>query len=183
MTNVISRCVIVAATASTLALGGLPAADGVAPHATKPRIGHRCLIGTWRDGKGVSSTLWNGHKVKMRYGGGDVDHIHASGRDTDNWTHSKPFIGKVKGHKLKEVIRGHNVLHFKSIGRHKLRTTEKGWSKGSTNRYVYRGKHVHGYLNQHGHHTQYFRCTAKTLTWKTKKGKVVGKEFRISRKP
>lgn len=183
--------------AGGLVLATLPVADGApvsqassASHATratarhpKPKIGNSCLIGTWRDGRSRSSTVWQGHTVRMRYHGGDVDHIYADGIDHDSWAHSRPFYGRYKGHTLKQVIRGRNRLRFTVVAKHTVRTVEKGWRKGSTNRYVYRGHHVKGSLGKRGHYTQYFHCTAKRLTWTTKKGRVITRERRLSRKP
>ena len=71
----------------------------------------------------------------------------------------------------------------RSSARHRFRNTEQGWSKASTNRYLYRGHHLLGTLGQSGHVVMRFYCTAKTLTIKTKQGKVIGRETRRSRKP
>lgn len=165
-----------------VALPGLPGAGGAARPAG-PKIGDRCLVGTWRDRGGVTSTTVDKTRVRLTYHGGDVDHIHATGWDHDSWTHSKPLVGRYKGHRIEQRIRGHNLLRLRVVGGHKLRTTEKGWSKGSTSRYVYRGHHLTGTLPQHGHYVQRFRCTAKTLTFLTSKGKVVSTETRVSRRP
>lgn len=148
---------------------------------TATTIDH-CLVGTWHDNRGLSSTQWDGQKVVMHMRGGDIDHIASNGHDHDSWMHAKPEYGTYQGYRLKEVVRGHNLLVFRKTGTGRMRATERGWSSGSTNRYVYRGQHSTGYLNQSGHSTVRYRCTAKKLTWLTKKGTVSGTETRISRR-
>lgn len=152
-------------------------------HVAGVSVGDSCLVGTWHDNQGFFSTLWNGQKVKLHGGGGDIDHISADGTDHDNWMHSKPSYGTYQGYRLKETVRGHNLLRFHKVAAHKLRNVELGWSSGSTNKYVYRGSHYTGYLNQSGTSASYYRCNATTLTWTTKKGKVLGTETRLSRTP
>jgi hypothetical protein len=146
------------------------------------KIAH-CLVGTWRDGHEQESTLWAGHKVKMHYSGGDVDHFFAKGVDKDTWAHSHVQHGKYAGSTLSETIRGKLTEHLQMTGKGRLRVTSGAWSKSSTNTYVYRGQHSVGYLNSVTAYTVRFRCTAKKLTYLNKKGKVVGSETRISRKP
>lgn len=185
MTSLISRCAVIVTAAGALVVGGLPAANGVpsAPHASKVTLGNACLVGTWRDGPSPSSTTWDGHPVAMAFGGGDIDHINAQGVDHDSFTHAKPFIGTFRKHQLKETIRGNNLLQLRALSGNRLRRTEKGWSKASTNRYVYRGQHVTGTLIQTGKSVAHYRCSATTLTFLTTHGKVIAKEKRISRKP
>jgi hypothetical protein len=169
-----------------LVVAGLPAATAGAAPSKTPAVGDRCLIGTWRDNHGVTSTKWNGHTVKMRAGGRDFDHISASGIDRDGWNSSKPLVGKLAGHRLTERVRGTNTLLFRAHRHGHVNTlveTEKGWGKHSINRYVYRGKHSTGYLNQTGTFTLQFRCSLTTLTYLGKKGRVRGTETRVSFEP
>jgi len=142
----------------------------------------KCLVGTWHDNAGTTSTEWDGHRVTMHAGGGDVDHITAKGVDHDNWYKSKPAYGTYQGSRLKETIRGINKITF-TVSKGKIHVTEDGWNSKATNKYVYRGQHSTGYLNQTGHSTVRYRCTAKKLTYLNKKGKVTGTETRKSRKP
>jgi hypothetical protein len=171
---------------SATVVAGLPAANAAAERSKGPAVGDRCLIGTWRDNGGVTSTRWNGHHVKMHARGGDFDHIHASGLDRDGWDSSKRLVGKLAGHRLTERVRGNNSLLLRAH-RHAhggiVVETEQGWGKRATNRYVYRGKHSRGYLNQTGTFTFRFRCTLTTLTFLGKKGGVRGTETRVSFKP
>jgi hypothetical protein len=187
MSTALSRFVIVAAAVGGLVLAGLPAAEGVPdshPHALHhtPKVGDHCLIGTWHDNAIKTSTYFEGHKVHMRYGGGDIDHISASGIDHNTWIHAKPLIGSYRGHRLKQVIHGYQRLLFKVTGPHRLRNTEKGWTKSSTNSYHYRGKHHAGVLPKSGVTHERFHCTAKTLTLTTTHGTVLARETRIARK-
>jgi hypothetical protein len=180
------RVASIAAGIAGLALGGLPAAHAATHGAAKrPAIGDSCLVGTWHDNAGKTTTNWDGHTVKMHAGGGDVDHIFASGIDKDNWQSSKPIVGKYQGHKLTEQIRGHNKVRFAARpNAHpaKLTITELGWTAKSSNRFVYRGQHSTGYLNQSGTIASTYRCTSTTLTY-LMKGKVVSTETRVSTKP
>jgi hypothetical protein len=173
---------------AVLVIGAIPASTSASPtHSShKKKIGDSCLVGTWRDEGGKTSTLWDGTKVPMHYHGGDVDHIKSNGHDHDNWKNAKKLTGHVNGSKLTEHIHGKNTVRFSTSGHgHKASVTEKekGWSNGSTNKYHYRGKHVKGYLSQTGSSTVHYTCTSKK--WKTynKKGKVVGTEKRLSNKP
>jgi hypothetical protein len=185
MPSAISRFLVVAAATGALVAAGLPAAVGASSSRTSAEttLADHCLIGTWRDGGGPGSTQFRHHTVPTTFGGGDVDHIRANGVDHDSWAHAKPFIGTYRGHRLKETIRGHNVLALHALSGNRLRDTEKGWKKGRTNRYVYRSKHIKGFLFQTGSTVSHYRCSATTLTFLTKHGKVVSKETRISRKP
>lgn len=184
----------VVAGAAALAVGSLPSvAAGGAQSGRAPRagshhsaIGDKCLVGTWHDESGQSSTIWNGKKTPMHYKGGDVDHISSSGVDHDHWNHSKALVGHVNGSKLTEHIRGTNKQKISASGHGKkatLHIVEKGWSKNSTNKYVYQGKHYTGYLNQTGHNNERYSCSSKKLKFYNKKGKVTGTETRVSKKP
>jgi hypothetical protein len=177
---------LLTASATALVLAGLPATTADAALATSsPRIGDGCLVGTWHDKAGRTSTLWQGHRVPMRAGGGDIDHIAGNGIDHDNWRKSKPIVGHYAGHRLTERIRGVHKQRLTATGHgHSgtLTIVNRGWSAHSTNTYVYRGHHSTGYLNQSGSVTVRYRCNATTLRL-IKKGKVVGTENRLSRKP
>jgi hypothetical protein len=175
----IATCAALAA----LLVGGLPAGAAGGTPGKQPALGDACLVGTWHDNPGQTTTTWNSQKVKMHYRGGDIDHIAASGLDSDNWRHAKKAVGTAAGYKLVEQVSGVNHLKFKVIRKGVLRTTEKGWSSHSKNIYHYQGQRYVGYLKQSGHHKQHYSCTAHTLTFKTKKGKVLETETRTSKKP
>jgi len=181
------RSVLVAASAAGLALAiAVPAANARPAGTGRTTIGDKCLIGTWLDNHGRTTTKFDGVNVVMHAGGGDVDHITATGIDHSNWMKSQPLVGKYRGFPLTETIRGTNkqLLHASKVGHHlELTVTERGWSAGSTNTYVYRHHHRPGYLNKIGVHTYRFRCTATTLTWMGPKGHVIGTETRQSRTP
>jgi hypothetical protein len=173
-----------------LALVALPLGDASANRlalssSPPPPIGDNCLIGTWQAGRGVASTLYRGETVRMHFRGGDIDHISGSGVDHDNWKHAKPAVGRLHGHNLVEQVRGVNRTRLRAArhhGTHTLSVTERGWSRSSTNRFVYRGKHSRGYLRQSGTSTVNYRCTARKLTLR-RHGKVIERETRLSRKP
>lgn len=180
------RHALFAAGVLALAAASLPAAQAAPARSAHHSIGDKCLIGTWVNGHSQSKTIFNGVKVVMHAGGGDVDHISKSGIDHDNWMKSMPLVGKYRGHPLTEQIRGKNkqLLHASKVGHHReLTVTERGWAPGSTNRYLYRGHHRPGFLTMTGTHTYRFRCTATTLTLMGPKKHVIGVETRISRKP
>jgi hypothetical protein len=180
------RYSIVAVSAGCLAIAGLPAAGAGAATSGQPPIGDRCFVGTWHDNGGRTTTRWLGKTVVMHAGGGDYDHISNSGADRDGWSASKPLVGKVAGHRLKERVRGNNHLlirvHRSGHGG-TVTLTEQGWGPKSTNRYLYRGKHSKGYLNQTGTFSYGFRCTLTTLTFLGPKGHVLSTETRVSYKP
>jgi hypothetical protein len=169
--------------AAGLCAVGLPAAGAAARALPAARFTHTCLVGTWHDERGRTYTEWGGHRVAMRGGAGNIDHILATGVDHDIWgRHAKPYYGTYRGHRLKEVLRGRNTVRIKGTGKSdKLRLAEEGWSAGSTNIYTYRGRKYSGYFNQSGTYTMYFRCTARTLTWRFRHRR--DRETRISRKP
>jgi hypothetical protein len=182
------RRALVVLGAAGLAVAMLPAGSAGADPARGGHhsIGAKCLVGTWVANHGRTTTRFNGLNVVMHAGGGDVAHIAASGVSHDNWAKSLPLVGNYRGHPLTEHIRGVNKqrLHAAKVGHHlELTVTELGWSPDSTNRYLYRGHHRPGYLNQVGVHTYRFTCTATTLTFKGPKGHVIGTETRTSRKP
>ena len=146
-------------------------------------LAHSCLVGTWRDGKEHFSINWHGHIVAMHGGAGDVDHIFATGKDYDTWSKARPFYGSYQGHKLKEVIRGHNTLVISKIANsRKLLVKETGWGAGATNTYTYEGQVSQGDLKQSGRTKYTFLCTAHKLIWR-RGGHTVDTETRIRRKP
>jgi hypothetical protein len=185
---------MVAATGG-LVLGGMSVASAQVPRGDRaPHVHHdsqtahaastfdTCLIGTWHDNPGLTSTIWNQRKVQMHAHGGDIDHINASGIDHDNWRPSKKIVGKAQGHKLVERIRGVNHTQWSTNG-NKLKQVEQGWSSGATNKYVYEGHHYTGYLDQTGTFHERYTCHGKKLKYFNKKGKKLGSETRISTKP
>lgn len=182
---------VVALSAAGITAAGLPmatagAAGATAAGAGSARIGDRCLVGTWRDHGGRTSTNWNGHKVTMHSRGGDFDHISASGVDHDSWHSSKPLVGRFQHHRITERIRGFNTLLLRTHGRpgHRSVTmSERGWSAHSRNTFVYRGKRSTGYLSQSGRVSVGFRCSLTTLTFLSRHGHVIGRETRVSFKP
>jgi hypothetical protein len=188
----LKRTVVVAGVAGLTMSAGLmmsgvtPAAGAGLHSANKPAVGDHCLVGTWRDNGGQTSTKWNGHHVVMHSGGRDYDHISAAGTDRNSFATSKPSVGRIGGHRLTERVRGTNRLRLHATGRgrvHQLAVTELGWSKRAINRYRYRGKGSTGYLNQTGSYTYRFRCTLTTLTFLGRKGHPRGSETRISFRP
>jgi hypothetical protein len=141
-----------------------------------------CLVGTWRDAGGPSSTTWAGHQVAMHGGGGNIDHIYPSGIDRDSWSSAKPLYGTYQGHLLKEIVRGDNTLSLvNTVHRNELEIVEDGWRAGGTNTFVYEGRSSLGYFDKSGTYMGYFRCTAHTLTWHT--GGSTNTETRVSRQP
>jgi len=181
------RWLTLAAGVASLSAASLTGAQVASAHtsAVSTLGGHSCLVGTWRDDGGLTSTTWDGHTVAMHGGAGNLDHISANGTDHDSWgSKSKPLYGKYRGHTLREVIRGRNTITIRGKAHSdKLRLTEDGWSSGSTNTYTYEGHTYSGYLNQSGTFTEYFRCTAHKLTWRSNKLIFTDAETRISRKP
>jgi hypothetical protein len=166
-----------------LTLAGLPAAHAAGAHPAKaPTLHEHCLIGTWRDVSERTTTQWNGSIVAMRSGGGDVDHISADGTDHNSYGKAKPLIGRYRGHRLAERVRGVNLQRMSTTGHGKhARVTlhERGWSASSSIHFSYRGHRSTGYLNQAGVHSYHYTCTAKTLTYFGKKGTVLETEARV----
>jgi hypothetical protein len=188
MRSVALRLSIVAVATAGAAAAGLPAAHGVTDRvAAPPKLGNSCLVGTWHDRAGLTSTQWAGNVVTLHSGGGDVDHIAANGLDTDNFAHFKPASGTYRHHRLTERVRGVNTQRLAASGHGKnatIRIIEKGWSTSSSLHLTYRGHTTKGYLNGPGvTHKLHYTCTATTLTYLGSKGKVLGTETRTSRKP
>lgn len=150
---------------------------------TQASIGDKCLVGTWRQNVQPQTTKWNGTVVKMRYGGGDIDHFFANGTERDDWNHSKDFVGAYQGYRLVEWIRGSHTETLRVVAPRQLRASGGQWSSGSSNTYSYRGHTYVGYLNNGGTWTDYYRCSTTTLTWLSKSGKKLSTETRLSRTP
>jgi hypothetical protein len=142
-----------------------------------------CLVGTWRDHAGRMNTMWDGHQVTMHGGGGNIDHIFATGIDQDSWNSAKPFYGTYQGHTLEEIIRGDNTLSLvNTVHGNELQIAEDGWSAGSTNKYIYKSRTIVGYLAKNGSSTMnHFRCTTHKLTWYS--DGIIDTETRISHQP
>jgi len=175
---------MVACVIAIAAVVGVFVHNAMKTSATAAGIGDSCLVGTWRDGAGNTSTKWNGEVVAMHGGAGNVDHISAKGTDEDTWGgKAKPLYGTYKGHRLKEIIHGHNTLTiYATKTGHKITSTEDGWSTGSTNEFTYKGRTYSGYLSQHGTTSVTYECTAHKLTWRYN-GHTLDRETRISATP
>jgi hypothetical protein len=177
--------------ASPLASAALRASTSPSPTKPKatpkpPPVGDACLIGTWRANGSHQTAKYNGTTVQMYGSEGNVDHIAASGVDTDIYgPDTFPEYGTYNGNSLeadlqgeaKEIIRAHPSKHNASV-------LADGWTVGSTAKYVYQGSTSQGYFDPPSKTptTEGYRCTATTLTW-TEKGKTVETETRISTKP
>lgn len=174
--------VLIFAGSSFLAPG---AASGAQDHAGAPSakgLG-KCWVGTWRDGHERETTDYDGHIIRMRYSGGDIDHFFARGVDKDSWNTAHPEYGTFHHARVKEIIRGRLTQHLHGLGRHRFRVTSGRWSKSATNTYYYKGVIYSGYLNRLSPFTGRYSCTATTLKYYNKKGKLTGIEKRISRTP
>lgn len=182
--NRLGGCAVVVVLAGSSVLG--PSVASAAQH--HPRVPttkklSACWVGTWRDGHERETTDFNGQVIRMHYSGGDVDHFYARGIDKDNWSKAHAEYGTYRHARVKETIRGLLVQHLHTLGPHRFRVTSGHWTKSSTNTYVYKGVTTQGYLNRTSPFTSRYSCTATTLKYFDKKGKVVGVERRISRKP
>jgi hypothetical protein len=188
MRSVALKTSMVAVATAGLAIAGLPAAHAATDRAgAPPALGNSCLVGTWRDNPGLTSTQWNGTVVGLHAGGGDIDHIAATGLDQDNFAKAKPAVGTYRHHRLTMTVHGLNTQRLAATGsgaHATIRFIEKGWSAASSIHFTYRGHHSTGYLNGAGvSHHYHYTCTAKTLTFTGHKGNVIGTETRLSRKP
>jgi hypothetical protein len=182
-TSTLKASIVMFAAAGLVAIG-LPAANARTEVAAAPAaVGNSCLVGTWHDNGGRTTTRFEGHRVVMRARGGDIDHIAASGLDLDSWSGSKPAVGTYRGHRLVETITGQNSLGLQAKGG-TLTYTEKGWTSRSKNRYVYRGKKSKGYFNPVGMtFTTKYTCSATRLRFFGPRGRPVGSETRLSSTP
>ena len=76
------------------------------PAPKPPPVGDACLVGTWRDHGYHTTTKYNGVTVQLTGGSGNVDHITASGTDTDVYgPNALPFYGTYNGSTLEEAPR------------------------------------------------------------------------------
>lgn len=143
-----------------------------------------CLVGTWRDTDITQDVLFQNHLVVVHGKGRDVDHIHANGIDSNDWSNSKPLHGTVDDSPLREVVRGVNRLQFVKGAQHgSLGVTELGWSDDNSATFTYQGKTSTQPNQQSGTGSAYYRCTATQLTWFNAHGDVLGHETRLSRTP
>jgi hypothetical protein len=176
-------------TRMTAAIGAAALAVGVSMSAMAPAsagpartVGDSCLVGTWHDNAYTAYTRWEGHNVKMRYGGNDFDHITATGYDHDNWDKSKPGYGRYAGSRLKQLVRGIDVQTMHATkSTHEITVTLVRWEHGK-NLYWYRGTKYIGWLAKHYKYTVHYACGAHTLKW-ISKGKVYDTETRVSTTP
>jgi hypothetical protein len=122
----------------------------------------------------------------MTGGSGNVDHITASGTDTDVYgPTSLPFYGTYNGSTLEEALQGEDVLSVHANPRtHRITKVDHGWTVGSTTKYIYQGSTITGTFNKPDTTptTFSYSCTATTLTW-AYKGKVEDTESRVSNNP
>jgi hypothetical protein len=153
-------------------------------HSSKPPIGDKCLVGTWRDKKVTQMVLFNNNLLEMVGKGGDVDHIHASGVDKDRWgDDAQPLHGSIGDDPVDEMINGVNKLSLHVTTKGAMEETEDGWSTGSGATFTYQGQTTTQPNQETGTGSAYYTCTTKKLTWKTAYGDVLGHEKRLSHKP
>jgi hypothetical protein len=156
------------------------------PTPKPPPVGDACLIGTWR-ANGVHQTAkYDGVTVQMYGSEGNVDHIAASGVDTDVYgPDTFPEYGTYNGSSLEVDLQGEakEIIHAYPA-KHNASVLADGWTVGSTAKYVYQGSTTQGYFDKPSTKpiTEGYRCTATTLVW-TEKGKTVETETRVSTKP
>jgi hypothetical protein len=156
------------------------------PAPKPPPIGDACLVGTWRDDGGHSTATYDGTTVQMTGEAGNVDHIAASGTDTDIFgPDTFPEYGTYNGNTLEVELQGEQMLTIHANPRkHELTYVNMGWTVGSSSKYVYQGSTTSGTFNKPSTApvTEGYRCTATTFTWLLH-GKVVDTETRLSTKP
>jgi hypothetical protein len=161
-------------------------ASATASPATQPAVGDSCLVGTWRDGGYTTSVTYNGTQVSMTGAGGNLDHIAASGADTDVYgSDASPLHGTYKGSTLTETMRGSVQSTIKAnASTHTASAVAQGWTSGSTDTFLYQGQTTPGSFGKaSGQAIQYtYICTATTLTWMSD-GKLVDNETRVSTTP
>lgn len=153
-------------------------------HSSKPPIGDKCLVGTWRDKKVTQMVLFDNDLIEMVGKGGDVDHIHSSGIDKDHWgSKAQPLHGSISGDPVDEVVTGVNTLKMQVQTKGGMQETEEGWSANSAATFSYQGQTSTQPNQQDGVGSAYYTCTSKKLTWKSANGTVLGHERRLSHKP
>jgi hypothetical protein len=187
---------------------GHPAAPGTSPSArpsarprpsvvvrasTKPKpapkpppVGDACLVGSWSDDGGHSTTAFEGTTIAVTGGAGDVDHIAASGTDTDIYGPTTfPEYGTYEGSTVEQELQGEQVIKLHANpAKHQLTAVYAGWTVGSTDSYVYQGSTINGHFNPPTSTptTYTYTCTATTLKW-IYQGKVNDTETRLSNTP
>ena len=149
-------------------------------------IGDACLVGTWRDHGYHTTTTYNGVTVQLTGGSGNVDHITASGTETDVYgSDALPFYGTYNGSTLEEELLDEDVSSLRANPRnHQITRVDHGWTVSSSAKYVYQGSTNTGTLGKPDNKpvTSSYQCTASTLSWITM-GKVTDVESRMSNKP
>jgi hypothetical protein len=156
------------------------------PALKPPPIGDACLVGSWSDNGGHSVTEFDDTTVAMTGGAGDIDHIAASGTDTDTFgPDAFPNYGTYNGNTLEQEFQGEQVIKLHANpAKHQLTAVYTGWTVGSTSEYIYQGSTTDGVFNKPSTTpTIYsYSCTATTLTW-AYHGKVTDTETRLSDTP
>ncbi|HEY7276268.1 MAG TPA: hypothetical protein VH594_09895 [Trebonia sp.] len=156
------------------------------PSPKPPPIGDACLVGTWRDHGYHTTTTFNGVTVQMTGGSGNVDHLTASGTETDVYgSNALPFYGTYNGGTLEEELLGEDMSSLRANPRnHQITKVDHGWTVASSAKYVYQGSTNTGTFGKPSNKPVIYgyRCTASTLTWLLK-GKVNDVETRVSSKP
>jgi hypothetical protein len=156
------------------------------PTPKPPPIGDACLVGTWRDRGYHTTTTYNGVTVPMNGGADNVDHITASGTDTDVYgPNALPFYGTYNGSTLEMALQGEEKFSLQANPRtHQITRVDHGWTVSSSARYVYQGSTNTGTFGKPNSKpvTIGYRCTDSTLTY-ILKGKVNDVETRVSDKP
>ena len=106
-------------------------------------IGDACLVGTWRDHGYHTTTTYNGVTVQMTGGSGNVDHITASGTETDVYgSDALPFYGTYNGSTLEEELLDEDVSSLRANPRnHQITRVDHGWTVSSSAK---RRSTVHG---------------------------------------
>jgi hypothetical protein len=162
------------------------ASASVSPSAP-PAIGDSCLVGIWKDSGYTTTTNYQGTEVAMTGAGGNLDHIAASGADSDVYDGSdaSALTGTYQGSQLKQVIKGTALQTIKANPKaHTAVAVGKGWAAGATNTYYYKGQTTPGTLGKASatpvNYT--YSCTPAKLTW-TEDGSVVDTETRVSTTP
>jgi serine/threonine protein kinase len=139
------------------------------PPPKPPPVGDACLVGTWRDGGYDTTTTYNGTTVTMHGAAGNIDYISASGTDENTYgARAAPLYGTYQGSTLEEIYKGTATSEIRANPQtHTAAITDRGWTSGSTNSYVYQGKTTTGYFNKPTGKADKFSysCTATTLKW------------------
>jgi hypothetical protein len=162
------------------------AAASPRPSASPPPVGDACLIGTWRDGAGATTTSWNHVTVPIRGGAGNVDHIRAGGADADVFdTGTAPYYGTFDGSTLEVAEFGTYESTIRATpSTHQATVTDRGWTSGSTVTFMINGGTYAGHFNPGTGDvsTVEYRCSATKLVWLSG-GKVTNTETRVSTDP